>query len=230
VRKGAQLDLDTNRIGNTSSATFTLESGATAISAHAAGLRGNITSSVVTAMSKSAHYTYDGIIAQIDSLMPDTVKNFSINNPSGFALVRSTVVTGILSLQLGQLDNSVFPVIIAPGGSVVKTGGSTKVNIPGWTSVLPLSGNVPGQFALHQNYPNPFNPSTTVEYFLPNSGYTTLKIMDVLGREVATLVKEVQESGRHTAVWNAGEYPSGLYFFRLESDQHSITKKMQLVK
>jgi hypothetical protein len=78
---------------------------------------------------------------------------------------------------------------------------------------------LPSTFALHQNYPNPFNPSTIIRYDLPQSGKVTLKIFDILGREVSTLVDEVQEAGYRSAEWNAAgssrTLSSGLYFYRL---------------
>lgn len=85
-------------------------------------------------------------------------------------------------------------------------------------------------FSLAQNFPNPFNPSTTISYGIPSSGYVTLKIYNALGKEIATLVSENKHAGIHTAVWNALNQSSGLYFYKLELNGNSLTRKMTLLK
>jgi hypothetical protein len=86
------------------------------------------------------------------------------------------------------------------------------------------------QFTLEQNYPNPFNPSTVISYELPVGSYVTLKIYDIIGRELLTLVSQPQTQGRHTAILNGNMLQSGVYFYRLQSNAMSITKKMVLLK
>ncbi|MCZ6776090.1 MAG: choice-of-anchor B family protein, partial [Ignavibacteria bacterium] len=75
--------------------------------------------------------------------------------------------------------------------------------------------SVPNALLLKQNYPNPFNPSTIIEFSLPQAGYTTLKVYDVLGREIASLVADDLSAGIYTVTWNAGDVASGVYFYRL---------------
>ncbi len=89
---------------------------------------------------------------------------------------------------------------------------------------------VPQQFGLHQNYPNPFNPSTTIRYQLPANGQAALKVFDVLGREVATLINETQQSGSHEVIWDARGVSSGVYFYKLKAGNFSETKKMVLTR
>jgi photosystem II stability/assembly factor-like uncharacterized protein len=89
---------------------------------------------------------------------------------------------------------------------------------------------VPLSYSLSQNYPNPFNPTTKINFSLPKSGAVTLKIYDVLGSEVATLVNSNLKSGSYTVDWNAGGYSSGVYFYRLQAGDFTETKKMILVK
>jgi hypothetical protein len=84
--------------------------------------------------------------------------------------------------------------------------------------------------ALWQNYPNPFNPTTNIRYFVSDSRHVSLKIHDALGREVATLVNEMQSRGEHTVVWNALALPSGTYFCRLIAGDHSEIKKLVMQK
>jgi hypothetical protein len=89
---------------------------------------------------------------------------------------------------------------------------------------------IPIGYSLKQNYPNPFNPVTTIAYTLAASGKVELKVYDILGREVKTLVNEVQQQGPHTVSFNASNLASGVYFYRIESGYFSAIKKMVLVK
>lgn len=88
----------------------------------------------------------------------------------------------------------------------------------------------PQQFQLFQNYPNPFNPDTEIRYQLPESGNVTLKIYDVLGREIGILVNEFKSAGSHTVNWNAVNESSGIYIYTLESNGTRISKKMILLR
>ena len=89
---------------------------------------------------------------------------------------------------------------------------------------------VPATFQLSQNYPNPFNPSTTIEFTLPERSFVKLVIFNTLGQEVAVLVNEERGAGTHRIVWNAGEFPSGIYLYRLETKNFVSSRKMLLVK
>ena len=94
---------------------------------------------------------------------------------------------------------------------------------------------VPTQFELGQNYPNPFNPTTAINYQIPMTKsqiHTTLKIFNILGQEVATLVDEVKEPGYYTVTWDASDMASGVYFYRLTvgDGEWSQTRRMVLVK
>jgi len=83
---------------------------------------------------------------------------------------------------------------------------------------------------LSQNYPNPFNPTTKINFAIPKQGFVTMKIYDVLGREVRTLVNEVKQAGNYTVDFNAAEFASGVYFYKLTSGDFSDIKRMILVK
>jgi hypothetical protein len=91
-------------------------------------------------------------------------------------------------------------------------------------------GGVPTDFALDQNYPNPFNPSTKILYTVPKEARVLLKVYDVLGQEIATLVDGVQKVGEHEVEWNAAGSPSGVYFYRMQTDGYTSTKKLLLLK
>jgi hypothetical protein len=85
-------------------------------------------------------------------------------------------------------------------------------------------------YSLSQNYPNPFNPTTLISYSLPKSGFVTLKVFDVLGREVTTLVNQNQNSGSYNITFNASNLSTGVYFYKLEAGEYLSIKKMLLIK
>ena len=85
-------------------------------------------------------------------------------------------------------------------------------------------------FLLEQNYPNPFNPATNIKFQIPSTSFVTLKVFDVLGREVATLVNEEKTAGTYSAQWNAGSVASGVYFYRLKAGEYVATKKLILLR
>jgi hypothetical protein len=92
------------------------------------------------------------------------------------------------------------------------------------------TANIPTEFALAQNYPNPFNPSTTINYELPASNFVTLKIYDLTGKEVMTLVNENQNAGRYTAIFNGSNLASGMYFYKITAGEFTFVRKMVLIK
>lgn len=89
---------------------------------------------------------------------------------------------------------------------------------------------LPTTYTLNQNYPNPFNPSTTINYYLPKDGVVTLKVFDVLGKEVATLINEHKLAGKHSINFNASNLASGIYFYRINVNEYAETKKLILMK
>jgi len=98
-----------------------------------------------------------------------------------------------------------------------------------------IENQVPKIFKLNQNYPNPFNPETTIEYELPYQSFILLKIYNMLGQEVRTLVKEHQQAGVKTVIWNGEsntgmQVPSGIYIYRMEADRFVKTQKMILIR
>ena len=90
--------------------------------------------------------------------------------------------------------------------------------------------DIPKEFALEQNFPNPFNPSTTISWQSPVGNWQTLKIYDVLGNDITTLVNEYKPAGRYEVDFNAGYLPSGVYFYKLQAGKYMETKKMILMK
>lgn len=96
-----------------------------------------------------------------------------------------------------------------------------------------ITSELPEKYELLQNYPNPFNPVTTIEYAIPQSesaGITTLKVYDLIGREVATLVNEYKPAGMHSVIFDASGLPSGIYIYRIQSGNYSMSRKLTLLK
>ena len=89
---------------------------------------------------------------------------------------------------------------------------------------------IPKEFVLYQNYPNPFNPSTTIKYQIPELSFVTIKVYDVLGNEITTLVNEEKSIGSYEVEFNATNLPSGIYFYKIQAGSFVETKKMTLLK
>ena len=132
---------------------------------------------------------------------PSTFRFLSINFPS--------VLTGYAS---------------AYSGLILKTTNG------GLTFVDPWSTEIINNYSLSQNYPNPFNPTTKIIYELPITNYVSLRVFDVNGKEIEILVNANQTAGSYSVSFNAANYPSGVYFYKLESGNFNETRKMLLVK
>jgi hypothetical protein len=165
------------------------------------------------------------------------------NNVSGNAFVR-TYNIGTLSARF-QLNVSSCAVSFSPVRAgyrltttdscftiVQGSGGNTTYAYAGCSGALTGVGNneTPVSYKLSQNYPNPFNPTTKISYALPKSGLVTLKVYDILGKEVATLVNEVKNAGNYSVDFSASNFTSGVYFYKIETNGFSDIKKMMLIK
>ncbi|MBV6478438.1 MAG: hypothetical protein HGGPFJEG_01193 [Ignavibacteria bacterium] len=98
------------------------------------------------------------------------------------------------------------------------------------SSVKNLSSVSPQQFILHQNYPNPFNPETTFDYYIGKNGFVSLKIFNILGKEVQSIINEYKNTGSYSVKWNASEFPGGAYLYRFSFDEIYKTGKLILIK
>ena len=105
-----------------------------------------------------------------------------------------------------------------------------KIVRPGFITDVEENEIIPQDFVLYQNYPNPFNPSTIIGYQLPVTSNVTLKVYDILGREIATLVNEQKPAGKYELKFDGSELASGVYFFTLKTGNYAETKKMILMK
>jgi hypothetical protein len=137
-----------------------------------------------------------------------------------------------------RVENASYTLTDDLGGRVFKPKemrgeGSTKItnsNLSRFTVKLTGDVQLPREFALWQNYPNPFNPSTTMKYDLPVDTRVRMKVFDILGQEVVTLVNEDQKAGYRSLEWNATNVASGVYFYRIEAGGFVASKKLLIVK
>jgi hypothetical protein len=152
-----------------------------------------------------------------------------------------SVTTSIAGQTSGHFVGYVFytksgtSISVAAADTSQPDHGVINVSGAGWvsgdvTAVRKIDNSSPAHFELGQNYPNPFNPATTIRYQLPVKSQVALKVYDVLGKEINTLVDEVQNTGSYDVRFDGSGLPSGVYLFRIQAGTFSSTKKMLLVK
>ncbi len=130
------------------------------------------------------------------------------------------------NLTSAHFSNEYIGAVVGEKGTILRT---TQTDLP--VSVRDDRDlSVPREFALNQNYPNPFNPATAISYQLTAASEIQLRIFDILGREIATLVDGVQQAGHHSVRWDASLFPSGVYLYRLQTKDFIETKKMVLLR
>jgi hypothetical protein len=122
---------------------------------------------------------------------------------------------------LGTNENIVYAV--GENGIMLKT-------TDGGIGIQNISSEVPSSFTLHQNYPNPFNPVTNIKFDIQKSSDVKIIISDVMGREITTLVNEQLKPGTYEVDWDASNYTSGVYFYKLYTGDFAETRKMILIK
>ncbi|MEJ2629290.1 MAG: T9SS type A sorting domain-containing protein, partial [bacterium] len=133
-------------------------------------------------------------------------------------------LTGYLSSLYFSEDSTGWAV--GSNGTILKTTNGVGTNI----GEIFEYQNYPENFKLFQNYPNPFNPTTTIRYVISKPGFVSLKVYDLLGREVETLIKEYQLVGRYEIRWTGENHPSGLYLYKLQAGDFCETRKFILTK
>ncbi|QQS38186.1 MAG: T9SS type A sorting domain-containing protein [Ignavibacteriales bacterium] len=99
-----------------------------------------------------------------------------------------------------------------------------------YSNVVEVEVNLITEFLLEQNYPNPFNPTTKISWQLPVGSFQTIKVYDVLGNEVATLVDEYREAGKYEIEFEAGNLSSGVYFYKLQTESFIQVRKLTVLK
>jgi len=152
---------------------------------------------------------------------------------------RAMATTGPIDFRPGDTQQVVFLMAVGQGGDYLSSVNVMKAYLD-WMQ-FPTSVDdegpslLPSAFAVHQNYPNPFNPATTFCYALPTRSEVEVAIFNVLGRRVATLVRETQSAGEHTVIWNGTDdmrraVASGVYFYRVRAGDDVQSRKMMLLK
>ena len=159
----------------------------------------------------------DGLIVMAD-VNGDTIwtrclcSSGGINSSAGINSVIQTCDSGYIASGIYQ--HNIFISKVAPSVTALKQS----------------DNNVTQSFALSQNYPNPFNPSTTIEFDLPKTSEVNLKIFNILGEEVTTLVSDRLSAGSYSYEWDASKLASGVYLYRLQAGNYVETRKMVLMK
>jgi hypothetical protein len=177
-----------------------------------------------------------------------------------YRLMLLVVATGLAGHALAEAQYTLRHGVFGNGGAAVAngnfqltgtagqpvigvTGNASTMNHAGFwyqsgdivTGVEHISNALPAEYRLEQNYPNPFNPSTTIQFALPAFGARSrervqLKIFDVLGRLAAIVLDEELPPGEHKVIFDASTLPSGVYFYRLQSEKFSQTRKLVLMR
>ena len=193
-----------------------------------------------------------GLMTTTSILAGATISLNIVHNPSSPCQTFGTGTYSIGRLRWNRLDTTASQCVTlthrtsGSGPSVVydsltllaySTGWDTLATIPpGCNRIDYLTGiegnenEIPTVYKLYNNYPNPFNPSTSIKYDLPHNTFVKLSVYDVLGKLVTELVNQDMKAGRYEANWNAINYASGAYFYKLETESFTDMKKMILVK
>jgi len=163
----------------------------------------------------------------------NTTSNTWSGQISGLPFPRSNIMGHITAKCINDTLSLFCPAGYGIVGGI-GTGAATDLFHITRAGVFTSTGNnttsTPDKFELSQNYPNPFNPSTVINFSLPSSSLVTLKVYDITGREVKTLVNELRGAGRYDVTFDASNFATGVYFYTLETENFTQTKKMLLVK
>ncbi len=154
---------------------------------------------------------------------------------SGVYLSSNTGISWIQKNQGFTIVPSISALLISNGYIIAGTdhfsvSGVWRRSLSDIIGIENISTEIPSTFSLSQNYPNPFNPTTKIKFDITENAFTTLKIYDLIGKEVQTLVNDELSSGVYEATFDGTQLTSGVYFYRLNSGEYSETKRMLLVK
>ncbi|OGU67044.1 MAG: hypothetical protein A2499_09075 [Stygiobacter sp. RIFOXYC12_FULL_38_8] len=222
------------------------------------GLLVDGTNTVADMKGGTAAFIKNSIISgSTTATFKSTDATFQTEMPTWFTGLGGRTFTNNADVKLSDAFNVAKPNPMPLAGSPVFTGAATPPNdgffdttanfvgafgtqnwAEGWSSLVFTATDIeeetnhalPTKYELSQNYPNPFNPSTTIKFSMPKDGIVKLSVFNVLGQEVGSLVNGFKQAGSYSVSWNAGSFSSGMYFYRLETNNNVITKKMVLVK
>jgi len=163
--------------------------------------------------------------------IPGAPSSVWLGTASGLYFSADSGMTWTRKISTDRIDDVVFPTANT-GWALSPTGNLYYTNSVGVITNASQENSLPAAFQLYQNYPNPFNPETIIRYQLSKFSFVTLKVYDLLGREITTLINEFKQPGIHNSTFNINNYslPSGTYFYRLTAGDFSSTQKMVLLK
>lgn len=222
------------------------ETGWGIVNAYAAVLKNGMVVSTdpEIALTTDSNYSVDMFVISTSVVKKDSVRLFySYDYGSTFTSLKMTLLEIVDSVTNSGKYSAVIPKFSVTPRFYVRAVDATNISRTspykapielydaktGTTDVKPEK-SVPTIFALDQNFPNPFNPATNIRYHLPHAGVVTLKVYNVLGKEIATLVSGAQTIGSYAVAFNGAGLASGIYFYRLQADNFIETKKMVLLK
>jgi len=202
---------------------------------------GNIDISVFRLVSSTANNSIGGKVMRLTNAVYAGIKDAFVYVKNGNTFVKTGITDSIGVYHLQSLPSGNLKVIINRLGY---SGDSTIVNVTPtsiidsvnfylnrlYINVNPIGKTIPSEFKLYQNYPNPFNPVTTIRFNVKDNMFVSLKVFDLLGREVSSLVNEKLNAGEYSVPFYGAYLPSGVYFYRLWAGDFSETKKMLLLK
>lgn len=179
------------------------------------------------------HSFQDG---QVSAIVSDLQVQITISGTSNDVAGELVDASGtVVAFNNGTSSNPFTLTAPGPGTYTINAGyagplrwDSASISI----SVTDVGENTsnPTEFILHDNYPNPFNPSTTIRYSIPEASFTSIKIYDVIGNEISTLVNESKLAGTYEVEFNASDLSSGIYYYNIQAGSFNETKKMILMK
>jgi hypothetical protein len=137
-----------------------------------------------------------------------------------------------LSASTADLDGDTYTELLVPNLNVMYPNSPSLIILEAQkaTGVVKEEKVVPTEYTLEQNYPNPFNPTTQIKFTVPYSVNVSLKVYNMIGQEVATLVNEVKDAGKYTVTFSSNNLPTGTYYYKLNAGDFSEVKKMMLMK
>lgn len=176
-------------------------------------------------------------VANTSSIATSSVKVLAANFPSWITFSQAQHQFNLLKSGEEQTAVFVFSVDKSAPVNSPQTLSFVITNAAGesWAKEISISVAPPMEFELFQNYPNPFNPATTISYQMPEDGNVSLRIYDILGREIAALVDEFRPAGFHEERWDATRFASGMYVYQLiltdrQNKRQVLRRTMMLVK
>lgn len=162
-------------------------------------------------------------VTYVIKCQPD--KNYKITTEICYQSIKPELIDYLRTTNLSEVDKFIEMYDKLPNLPYIM-----KRIINDEISSVQYEKEIPSEYSLRQNYPNPFNPSTIINYSIPSESMVTIKIYNVLGQEIKTLVNKTETSGNHQITFNAGDLPSGIYLYRIQTGNFTQTKKMILLK